>query len=197
MKIKKLLPFNSYLTEKNRCFIPRCKAKCCANAPLPEGFAEKMQGCASRDVYYSINIGRNDPRDPFNSVIYNTRELPLVPIGHDTKSGAMLYHYNAKFAKELGIKTQDEAVQKLKGLEAQGYYNYCPFLNNSGRCQVYAGRPPICREFGSSPTPINYCPDKSSKYDIFKFYAKDIFLFYKNQVISIFRKIKKLDKADA
>jgi Fe-S-cluster containining protein len=196
MKIRNIFHLKSYLFEKDQCFIPKCKAKCCANAPLPEGFAEKMKGCASRDIYYAVNIGKNDSRDSFNSVIFNTRPLPLVPIGHASKSSDMLYHFNEKFAKELGIKSRDEAVKRLMELEAQGGYNYCPFLNEYGRCQVYAGRPPICREFGTAPGIINICPDKASRWEIIKYNLKDIsfkdfILFYKNLIANAFKKLQK------
>jgi len=71
-------------------------------------------------------------------------------------------------------------------------YNYCPFLTEYGRCSVYDHRPPICREFGSSPLAINYCPNKSSRYDILKTYLKAIplgmYRFYKNLLISKFSK---------
>lgn len=196
MKLKNILHLKSYMSEKDLCFIPRCKARCCANAPLPEGFAEKMRGCARRDVYYSVNIGKNDSRDPFNSVIHNTRPSPLVLVGLDSKSGDTIYHFNQKFAKQLGIKTKDEAVQQLKDFEAQQVYNYCPFLNEYGRCQVYESRPPICREFGTAPGLINVCRDKSSRWDIIKYNAKnftfkDFFLFYKEQIANLFKKFQK------
>ena len=158
-----------------------------------------MSEFQARRVYYSVNIGKNSPGDPYNSVIYNTRPIPLVCIGHEASSGETAFHFNKEFAKALGIKSQDDAVKQLMEYEAQKVYNYCPFLNVYGKCEVYKRRPPICREFGTVPTPINHCLDKSSRFDIIKFYLKanlkemtpkKVFVFYRDLILNVFRKPK-------
>lgn len=181
----------SYLFAQTECFIPRCKARCCGDAPLPEGFAEQVGSLAYRKVYGAVNIGVNSPNDNYNSIVYNTRPVPLVLVGH-ANAGGHVYYFDEKLAKKMKI-SKEQATEKLKAMEAQEVYNYCPFLNSRGRCNVYSMRPPICREFGSSPLPIDYCPRKSSRYDKFIFYAKmfspkKIFLFYKDLIMQLFRK---------
>ena len=64
-KIQKL---RTYLTSPTKCFIPKCKARCCIDAPLPEDFLPRMQSRIQRQIYSGANIGQNDPRDKFNSV---------------------------------------------------------------------------------------------------------------------------------
>ncbi|MBQ8460443.1 YkgJ family cysteine cluster protein [bacterium] len=186
--MKIISKLKSYIFTPNRCFIPRCKARCCADAPLPEGYAQKVEGFAYRKVYNAVNIGENTPGEGYNSIVYNTRPVPLIMIGH-AGGGKHVYYYDKKMAQKMGVKNMEEAQKALLSMEAQERYNYCPFLNEQGRCRVYPMRPPICREFGTSPLPINYCHQKSSRYDIFMFYAKQfspskIFNFYKNLIIS-------------
>ncbi len=185
--------FKTFMTAKDKCFIPNCKARCCADAPLPEDFAPQYKQMQQRPVYGAANIGHNDPRDNYNSVIYNTRPVPLILVGHAGR-GEHVYIKDKKLAKELGIKTMEEAKELLLEMQAKEIYNYCPFLTEQGRCRVYGMRPPICREFGSSPLPINYCPHKSSNLDIVKFYfkkafnLKDMYYLYRDLITSKFSK---------
>lgn len=71
----------TYFNAPSRCFIPKCKAVCCTNAPLPEDFLQKHVKNVQRRIYSGINIGLNDPRDTFNSVVYNTTTNPIQLIG--------------------------------------------------------------------------------------------------------------------
>lgn len=187
--MKILLKVKLYLFEPRECFIPRCKARCCADASLPEGYAQQVEGFACRKIYNAVNIGKNDPSDNYNSIVYNTRPLPLTLIGHAGR-GKHAYFFDKKMAKEMNISAE-EAKAMLQSFEAQEVYNYCPFLNEQGRCRVYPMRPPICREFGTSPLPINHCSRKSSRYDKFKYYSKEIFKYYRDLIFKPFRKAQK------
>ena len=168
---------SSYINSPVKCFIPKCKARCCVDAPLPEGFLEKHKGRIQRSIYSAVNIGQNDPRDKFNSVIYNTTPSPVQLIGFD-QNGNKLFGIPKEVIKELNIKSMEQ-VQELMN-EYGNYQNYCPFITQYGRCSVYEHRPVICREFGSSPLKIDYCPKKSSRLDILKFYLKGFFNFKEN-----------------
>ena len=166
----------TYLNSPVKCFIPKCKARCCVDAPLPEGFLDKHKGRIQRSIYSAVNIGQNDPRDTFNSVIYNTTN-PVQLLGFD-QNGNKLVGIPKKVLQELNIKSMEQIQELLN--DYRRYKNYCPFITNYGQCSVYEHRPIICREFGSSPLKINYCPDKSSRLDIVKFCVKDFFNFKKN-----------------
>ncbi len=163
MKIRKL---KQYFTTRNQCFIPKCKSHCCINVPLPEDFLPRFKNHIQRPVYSGINIGQNDPRDTFNSVIYNTTPNPIQLIGFD-QNGNRLMGIPKPLMEQLQIKSMEqiqELVEKYKD-----FPNYCPFIQDNARCSVYSERPPICREFGTEPGKINECPDKSSRLEIAKF----------------------------
>ncbi len=164
----------AYLNTPAKCFIPRCKARCCIDAPLPEGFLDKFQGRIQRPIYRAVNIGQNDPRDTFNSVIYNTTPNPVQLIGFD-QNGNKLVGIPREVLNELNIKSMEQVKELLN--DYGKYKNYCPFITTYGRCSVYEHRPSICREFGSSPLKIDHCPDKSSRLDIIKFHVKEFFNF--------------------
>jgi len=205
MKIRNLFHLRSYLTEKNKCFIPLCRAHCCADAPLPEPWVNSDGRLALRvrEPYSAFNVGRNEAIDNYDSIMFNTRPVPLISTGIATKQNnatkemeyvGTRYFFDRQLAEALGMKNQQEAIDKLMEFEANKVYNYCPFLNEQGRCVVYDRRPRICREFGNDfVRPINHCHDKSSKLDIIKFYLKELtpkkmFIFYKNRAINLFKK---------
>ena len=75
--------------------------------------------------------------------------------------------------EKLQIKSMEqinELIEKYKQLP-----NYCPFITDYGKCNVYKDRPPICHEFGTNiENPLNICPEKSSRKDIVKFWLKAI-----------------------
>ncbi len=164
-----------YFKNPDKCFIPKCRARCCVNAPLPEGFIEKFQSRIQRPVYGGLNIGVNDPKDNFNSIVYSTRPIQIVHINRDT--GEKLYGISKEMMEQLELKSMDDIYNLLNRYEAQKIYNYCPFITEKARCSVYEHRPPICREFGSSPAKADICPDKSSRLDIIKFIFSEIFKF--------------------
>lgn len=170
----KLANLKNHFTEKKYCYIPKCLARCCADAPLPEDFLPKYKNELRRDIYSAVNIGQNDPRDTYNSVIYNTTQNPLQFIGFD-QNGHKLFGITQEMIEHLQIKSMEE-INNL--VEQYGKLrNYCPFLTDFGRCSVYEKRPPICRDFGTLPDKINQCPEKASKLDIIKMDIRNFFDF--------------------
>lgn len=170
----KIQKIRQYFTTPNKCFIPKCKARCCIDAPLPEGFLPTMQSRIQRPIYSAVNIGKNDPRDKFNSIIYNTTPSPLQVLGID-QNGHKVVGISKDVIEKLQIKSMDEIKALIENYS--GYKNYCPFITPQARCAVYEHRPSICREFGSSPLKIDYCPDKASRLDIIKMSIKAMLNF--------------------
>ena len=160
--------FKRYITEPSQCFIPKCKARCCVNAPLPEGFLPKFKDKIQLDIFSATNIGVNDINDTYNSIIYDTN--PIKVLGKD-KDGKTLVGIPKDVLQRLQIQSIEQ-VQKLMELY-DGVLNYCPFITEYGKCAVYKDRPPICKEFGTdTKNPLNRCPEKSSRLEIFKEYLK-------------------------
>lgn len=172
----------NYLTTPSKCYIPKCKARCCAEAPIPIDFLPKHKDKVTRPIYEVINIGINDPRDTYESVIFNTTGNPIRILGID-QYGHKVLGIPKEIAEKMQIKSEEEINQLLAHYDK--YKQYCPFLTNRGRCNVYSERPPICHEFGTSPEPINICPDKASPLDVLIWNIKNIFLTYKAAFKSI------------
>lgn len=172
--MNKIQKFRTYLTSPQKCFIPKCKAHCCINAPLPEDFLPTMQSRIQRRIYSSVNIGQNDLRDKFNSVIYNTTPSPIQVLGVD-QNGNKVLGIPKEVIEQLQIKSKEQIAALVE--QYNEYKNYCPFITDYARCAVYEHRPPICREFGSSPLKIDQCPEKASRLDIMKFFVKEFFNF--------------------
>ena len=184
MKIKQKV--TTYFTEPSKCFIAKCKARCCQDAPLPEDFLAQYPQELRRNIYSAVNIGRNDPRDTYNSVIYNTTPNPVQLVGFD-QYGNKIMGIPQKVMEELQIKSTEQIKALIE--DAKNYRNYCPFLTDIGRCNVYKNRPPICRDFGTLPDKINQCPEKASRLEIIKFYVRDFYEFYKNLAVNGTQKI--------
>lgn len=167
--------FKSYLMEPSRCFIPKCKARCCVNAPLPEGFLPRFKDKVQLDIFSATNIGVNDPNDTYNSIIYDTK--PIKVVGKD-KDGNLLMGIPRNVVERFQIQSQEQ-VQKLLELY-DGVMNYCPFITERGKCAVYKDRPPICKEFGTdTKNPLNKCPEKASRLEVIQTYLKYIVDAYK------------------
>ena len=163
----------NYFKSPTKCFIPKCRARCCVDAPLPEGFVERFESRVQRPIYSGLNIGINDPKDNFKSIVYNTRPIQLLNI--DRNTGKKTYGISKEMLDELQVKSMEDVYNLLNQYEAKKIYNYCPFITDYGRCAVYEHRPPICREFGSSFAKVDICPEKSSRKDIIKFYFAQVF----------------------
>ena len=168
----KITNLKTYLNKPYKCYIPKCRSKCCINAPLPEDFLPKHKDKIQRQIFGAFNMGQNDIRDTYNSVIYSTR--PIIFIGYDT-DGKMLCGISPEVAKKLQLKNMDDVHNLLAEYEAKKIYNYCPFIKSDASCSVYNDRPPICKEFGTMPGKINECPEKASRLDILKFNLKSFF----------------------
>lgn len=171
----KLTKLKTYFTAPTKCFTLKCKAHCCTNAPLPEGFLQKHTNKIQREIYSGVNIGRNDPKDTFNSIIYNTSNNPIQFIGFD-QHGNKLMGIPPEVIKKLQIKSMEQIDALMKSYNQ--FDNYCPFIKNNAKCSVYKERPQICREFGTLKDKQNICPEKTSRLDIIKYYIKDFFDFY-------------------
>lgn len=180
----KLNKLKSYLKSPIKCYIPKCKAKCCINAPLPEDFLPKFEGRIQRRIYSGINIGQNDPRDTFNSIIYNTTPNPIQIIGFD-QYGNKIMGIPKKIMEELNIKSKEQIQALMEQYDK--FKNYCPFITDFGKCNVYEHRPIICREFGTALGKINWCPDKSSRLDILRFNMKLFADSYKDLFKRVFK----------
>ncbi len=163
----------NYFKSPVKCFIPKCRARCCVDAPLPEGFIERFESRIQRPVYGGVNIGINDPKDTYNSIVYNTRPIQILQI--DRNTGDKVYGISKDMMEKMQLKSMEDVQNLLNQYEAEKIYNYCPFITDNARCSVYAHRPPICREFGTSPAKVDICKEKSSRLDIIKFVFNKIF----------------------
>lgn len=170
---KIITSFKNYMTEPSKCFIPKCKARCCVNAPLPEGFLPKHKDKIQLRIFSATNIGINDPKDTYNSIVYNTK--PIQFIGYDEK-GNSLVGIPPKIIEALQIKSMEQVNELLDVYK--DILNYCPFITKYAQCSVYKDRPPICRDFGTDKkNPLNKCPEKTSRLEILKTYFKYAFDF--------------------
>ena len=186
--MKIISKLQNYMNKPSKCFIPKCKAICCANAPLPENFLPNNKDKVVRDVYAAINIGLNDINDTYNSVLYKTVPDPIQFIGFD-QNGNKLATISKEIIQRFELKSMEE-VQEFHDKYSK-YPNYCPFLTDRGRCDVYTKRPPICREFGTKiEDRRNVCPDKASRKEIIKYHVKGYLEFYKDIIKSIFKPTK-------
>lgn len=190
MDMKVLSKLQNYINKPTKCFIPKCKAICCANAPLPEKFLPANKDKIVRPIYGAINIGVNDVfKDTFNSVIYKTTPDPIQFIGHDANGNKL-----ATISKEMIERFELKSMEEIQALHDKysKYPNYCPFLTENGRCDVYEKRPPICQEFGTKMEDTrNICPDKASRKDIVKYHVNGFFEFLGDVVKSIFKPSQK------
>lgn len=162
MKIKNL---KTYLTTPSKCYIPKCKARCCADAPLSADFLAKHKDKIQRPIYKITNIGHNDPRDTYDSVMFNTTGNPIQVLGID-QNGQRVIGIPKDVMEKMQIKSMEQIQALMENYEK--FKNYCPFLTDLGKCNVYKQRPPICREFGTSPEPINQCPSKATPLEVLK-----------------------------
>lgn len=185
------MSLKTYLTAPSKCFIPKCKAHCCTNAPLPEHFLERFPHKIQRQIYSAINIGKNSIGDPFDSIIYNTTPNPIQIVGQTT-DGKLIYGIPGELLKAYNIKSQQQVDELMRSYNQ--FDNYCPFITEYAKCSVYKDRPPICREFGTMPDRQNRCHEKVSRLDIAKYYVKDFLNFYWNIIKSVKNKITNVFK---
>lgn len=208
--MNKIAQIRSYIFTPKLCYPPICKSTCCEDVPLPEGFYENFHSRAQRQITGSVNIGKNDPRDPFNSIIYNTTKIPILPIGFGSdgrisssfgkEKNLIACVYDEEMLKELGKDNEEGRREMREEYKKNTHRNYCPFIMYNGRCSVYEQRPGICREFGTLPGSQNRCTHKASRFDIAKYWIKAIFdfksayKFYKDLIIKQFGKVRNSSK---
>lgn len=115
---------------KKYCYIPKCKAVCCSNVPLPTRVIQyQSQDKIIRPVIMTI------PAPDYNPYCRNA----VIPVTGDI----------SKYIFKIGTTKDGKRIFELDTnalLAAKD--NYCPFLTEYGRCNIYEYRPPVCRDFG-------------------------------------------------
>jgi hypothetical protein len=61
----------SYLFTPYKCFIPKCKAHCCINVPLPEKFYEQNKIAAQRPVFSTFKMNNIVEKEISNNPFKN------------------------------------------------------------------------------------------------------------------------------
>lgn len=183
----KIFNLKTYLKTPSKCFIPKCKAICCSDAPLPIDFLPKHQDKVQRKIFNITNIGHNDPRDTYDSVFFNTTGNPLQVLGVD-QYGQKVVGIPKDIVKKMNLKSMEQ-IQALMD-DYKKHPNYCPFITDYGRCNVYSERPPICREFGTDPAPINRCSEKSTPLEVLKYKTREFFEIQKDAFKLLCRLLK-------
>ena len=116
---------------KRHCWIPKCKARCCANAPLPKHYIDHLS-IRSKAVRKIFGVIPAPPNNHYceNAVIPITKPMEnyVVKTGR-TKDGRTIWELHT-----------DDVFSDAE--------NYCPFINERARCNIYKQRPPVCRDFG-------------------------------------------------
>lgn len=122
--------YNQFVKTPKYCVIDKCKARCCSSAPLPLSLINyTKQDKFIRPVQMTFPAPDYNPYC-HNAVIPITKPLDkLIKLTGKTQDGRNVF--------ELDIQKVLNAVD-----------NYCPFLTEYGRCNIYESRPPICRDFG-------------------------------------------------
>ena len=175
--IMKLTGIKTYLTSPSKCFIPKCKARCCADAPIPVDFLPKYKDKVQRPIYNIINIGHNDPRDTYDSVMFNTTGNPIQFIGFD-QNGNRLVGIPKDVMKKMQIKSQEQIQALLE--DYQKNKKLLSIYNRLRQMQRLFRTPTNLQEFGTDPAPINRCPEKASRLEIVKFKVNNFIDFYRD-----------------
>ena len=154
---------------KKYCLIPKCKARCCSNAPIPFRFFERMETFKQdkfiRDVFATIPAPQTNPYC----------QDAIIPITRKP-----LNQYPLKLAKINGKKVYTLDVNEVLKDEQ----NYCPFLTKYATCNIYESRPKVCRDFGVGGF---YCDDQVTLKEYLRFYWNA----YKKMVRQDFANCKK------
>jgi len=194
--MKAISKISTYFNAPSKCFIPKCKARCCINVPLPEDFLPKHENKIQRQIFGGFNMGINDlEQDTYNSIIYSTR--PVIFMGYDIQ-GNMIATIPPQIMEQLQLKSQKDVYDFINELDSKKVFNYCPFIKSDASCSVYSERPPICREFGTAPGKKNKCPEKASRLEIIKFKTK-AFLEHQKEVFKLMWQLmrgKNINKID-
>lgn len=124
--------YNQILKTPKYCVIDKCKARCCSSAPLPISLIKSIkQDKFIRPIQMTIPAPNYNPYCR-EAVIPITKPLDkLLKLTGKTKDGRNVFELD---------------VQKVFKAED----NYCTFLTEQGRCNIYESRPPVCKDFGSA-----------------------------------------------
>lgn len=154
---------------KKYCLIPKCKARCCSNAPIPFRFFDRME--TFKQDKFTRNVFATIPAPQTNPYCQDA----IIPITRKP-----LNQYPLKIAKINGKKVYTLDVGEVLKDEK----NYCPFLTKKGhKCNIYESRPKVCRDFGVGGF---YCDDQVTLKEYLKFYWTE----YKKMVHGDIQKCK-------
>ena len=165
--------YDSQITfGKKYCLIPKCKAVCCTNAPIPVRFLNDM------NTYQ---------KDKFTQIVYDIIPAPannpyckdaVIPITRQP-----LNKYPLKVINQNGKKVYTLDINE----ELKDEKNYCPFITKYARCNIYENRPKVCRDFGVGSF---YCNEQVTLKEYLKYYWGE----YKKMVRQDFANCKKFIK---
>lgn len=161
--------YDSQITfGKKYCLPPVCHVRCCSSAPQQQIWLNNMEVFEPdkfiRKIFAKIPAPNNNPycRD---AVIPVTKPLENYPLKVQKVNGKKV------FVLDVGEILKDEK-------------NYCPFLTEYGRCNIYERRPQVCRDFGVGSF---YCDDQVTLKEYLKYYWGE----YKKMVRQDFANCKK------
>lgn len=162
--------YDSQITfGKKYCLIPKCKAHCCSNAPIPIRFLNQMktfhQDKFIRRVYDVMPAPKNNPYCVDAVIPLTKKPLNSYPLKVIELNGKKAY------ALDMNEILNDEQ-------------NFCPFLTQYGRCNIYKSRPKVCRDFGVGDF---YCDEQVSLKEYLGFFWNA----YKKMVHQDFANCKK------
>lgn len=146
---------------KKYCYIPKCKAICCASAPIPKDTFDLFQllGKAARKTIITYD----------------------APLNNRYCKGAVIPLTTPKALKYRG-KTRDGRNMWQVNLYAED--NYCSFLDKNYKCNIYENRPPVCRNFGTEYG--RSCPAQVTKAELYKLKTRKIVISTLKKAASLF-----------
>ena len=123
--------YDNIFNKPKYCYIPHCHARCCSSAPIPDLFLKFVKPEKQvRKVFMTI------PAPQYNDYCRDA----VIPI---TKPVDKLIKPSGK--TKDGRKVFELDLTKVLNSED----NFCPYLTEIGRCNVYDSRPKVCRDFGN------------------------------------------------
>ena len=143
------------------CYIPKCKAHCCSSMPLPGSLVtfSKLRNKQARRIYLSIPAPENNQycNHAFIAVTQPQNLLKTITL----KNGQKTFMLDTKQI----YNAQD---------------NYCPYLTEIGKCNIYKKRPQVCRDFGKKG--CFDCDEKISLKELIKYKVQDIMQSINKQI---------------
>lgn len=123
--------YDNIFNKPKYCYLPHCHARCCSSAPIPDLFLKFVKPEKQvRKIFMTVPAPQTNPYCK-DAVIPITKPLDkLIKPSGKTKDGRKVF--------ELDL---------AKVLNAED--NFCPYLTDYGRCNIYDFRPKVCRDFGN------------------------------------------------